>query len=359
LYRGYEIKNSIYEDQVYRIKQGFYRDLQGGSGSYSNKLFLVKAIYGKSLINDLPPNDPNNRLDLVSAGEANIHLFDQTAGVIFLQNENDTEKSKYASFLLGGNLFDLFDYYGEFAHRVNSGDKFFGFSGEDSYGGYFSLGYSTSGFGVSFELKDYQNLFIGSGISDPPTLVKEHIYKLLNRSTHVPIYFDESGLQLEFFLVPKEDHLITINHSRSKNELGESGFNSAEYFIDWQFTYKNQNQFKTFADYSFDQILSENARYTGGIYYTRTLPQNWSYSLETEFQHLERTYDKTEAFQNIYIGLILNHSTKFSAALVLEYTNDNKFADIPDTEKVESKQYFPGFNFSYKPNRKNTIQLFA
>jgi hypothetical protein len=257
LYRGYEIKNSVYEDQVYPIKQGFYRNLQGASGSYSNKLFTVKAIYGKLLINDLPPNNPNNRLDLVSAGEANINFFDQSAGVIFLQNDNDPEKSKYASFLLGGTLFNFFDYYGEFAHRVNSGDKIFGFTSDDSYSAYFSLGYSTSGFGVSFELKDYQNLFIGSGISDPPILVKEHIYKLLNRSTHVPIYFDESGLQAEFFIVPSEDHLITINHSRSKNELGESHFNSAEYFIDWQFTVKDQNQFKLFADYSFDEILSE------------------------------------------------------------------------------------------------------
>jgi hypothetical protein len=127
LYRGYEIKNSIYEDQIYRVKQGFYRDLQGASGSYSNKLFTVKGIYGKSLINDLPPTDSNNRLDLVSAGEANVRFLNQTAGVIFLQNDNDTEKSKYFSVLLGGNLFDLFDYHGEFAHRVNSGDKFFGF----------------------------------------------------------------------------------------------------------------------------------------------------------------------------------------------------------------------------------------
>ncbi len=75
LFRGYEIKNSIYEDQIYRVKQGFYRDAQGVSGSYSNKYFLVKALYGKPLINQLPINAPNNRLDLVAAAETNVSFF--------------------------------------------------------------------------------------------------------------------------------------------------------------------------------------------------------------------------------------------------------------------------------------------
>lgn len=359
LYRGYEIKNSIYEDQIYRVKQGFYRDLQGAFGGYSNKYFQVKALHGKSLINDLPPTDPDNRLDLVSAGEVDVQFLNQTAGVIYLKNQNDSENSDYVSSLLGGTLFNRFDYYGEFAHRVSGGEQFFGFSDEDSYGAYLSLSYSQPGFGVSFELKDYQNLFIGSGISDPPTLVKEHIYKLLNRSTHVPFFFDESGMQIEIFIVPATDHLITLNHSRSKNELGESNFKAAEYFADWQFTFKAQNQLKLFVDYSFDDLLFENARYTTGVYFTRTLPKKWSFSIESEFQHLERTFSETEVFQNIYAGLILNYSSQFSAAFVWEFTNDTKFADIANTAEVEKRQHYSGVNFSYKPNRKNTILFFA
>lgn len=359
LYRGYEIKNSIYEDQISRVKQGFYRDTRGFFGSYSNSFFQIKALRGKLLINQLPANAPNNRLDMVSAAETSFSFLNQHAGIIGLQNDNETERSKYISTFMGGNIFNIFDYYGEFAHRVNKGDKFTDFGTGNSYGAYFNLGYSTNGFGASFEWKDYQNFFIGSGISDPPTLVKEHIYKLLNRSTHVPYYFDESGIQLEFFIVPAENHLLTINHSRSKNELGATEFKSAEYFADWQFSLKKYNQFKIFADYSFDGILFETARYSGGLYYTRTLPKNWSYSLETEIQQIERTFSETQAFQNIYLGLLVNHSTKFSTALIFEFTNDTKVADIANTVQVETKQYYPGINLSYKPNRKNTIQLFA
>lgn len=359
LFRGYEIKNSVYEDQIYRIKQGFYRDARGVSGSYSNKYFQVKALYGKPLINQLPITDPNNRLDLVSAGEANVNFLNQNVGFIYMQNENETEILKYISTYLGGNIFEHFDYYGEFAFRTNEADYNANGEVEDSYGGYFNLTYSRSGFGVSFELKDYQNIFIGSGISDPPTLVKEHIYKLLNRSTHVPYFFDESGMQLEIFFAPAENHLITINHSRSKNELGETAYKSFEYFADWQFSYNPQNQFKIFADFSGDELLNENARYASGVYYTRVLPENWSFSVETEFQQIERTYAETESIQNIYSGVIVNYSPKFSAAFVWEFTNDPNVSDNPATEKVEKTQQYPGINLSVKPNRKNTIQLFA
>ena len=358
LFRGYEIKNSIYEDQIYRVKQGFYRDARGFAGSYSNHYFQVKALRGRSLINQLPPVNSDNREDLVTAGELDVHFFNQTIGGIFLQNENNQQKSQYLSTLIGGNIIRNLDYYLEVAHRVNDGQKFLRFSEDDSYGAYLNLNYSTIGFGITFELKDYQNLFIGSGISDPPTLVKEHIYKMLNRSIHVPYYFDESGMQIEIFVVPAENHLITINHSRSRNDLRQN-FDSQEYFADWQFTTQKQDQVKFYLDYSFDELLFENNRYATGFYFTRPLPDSWSVSLETEFQQIDRTFSETSSYQNLYAGLIFNRSTKFSAALIWEFTNDMKFADIASTEEIERTQYYPGINILYRPNRKNTIQLFA
>jgi hypothetical protein len=59
------------------------------------------------------------------------------------------------------------------------------------------------------------------------------------------------------------------------------------------------------------------------------------------------------------MGFIINKSPKYSAAFVWEFTNDPNVADNPGTEKIEKTQHYPGINFSYKPNRKNTIQLFA
>ncbi|QGY45244.1 hypothetical protein GM418_16670 [Maribellus comscasis] len=359
LFRGYEIKNSIYEDQIYRVKQGFYRDAVGFSGSYSNKLMHVKALRGKSLINQLPPTAHDRRLDLVTAVETKFKIANQAIGIIGLQNETKEKKSKYLSALISGNLLRFFDYYGELAHRINAGENFFSFENSDSYGAYFSLGFSKPGLGASLELKDYRNIFIGSGISDPPTLVKEHFYKLLNRSTHVPYYFDESGYQFELFFVPAENHLITVNHSHSKNDLGDKDYDSGEYFADWQFTFRSKNQVKIFIDYSYDDILFENARYATGFYFTHILAGDWSGTVESEIQQIERTITETQSFINLYTGFILNKSSRFSAAFVLEFTNDEKVADVANTKEIETHQFYPGLNFSLKPNRKNTLQLFV
>lgn len=360
LFRGYDIKNSVYENQIYRVKHGFYRDLLGAKAAYAGKYFSVKAIRGKSLISELPPGESNRRLDLVSAGEVGFNLSHQRIGTIYLHNENDLEKKQYLSAFIGGSFFRSFDYHAELAHLIGDEEGFFSFKEGDSYGIYFSLGYSTAGLGISFEFKDYQNLFIGSGISDPPTLVKEHTYRLLNRSTHVPYLFDESGIQLEIFFVAKEGHLLTVNHSRSKNEIGiGTTYKSAEYFVEWQFSRKNNDQLKVFADYSYDDVWAEGERYAAGIYYTHVLHNKRSLSFESEFQHLERTYNSTNKYQNIYTGLVYKYSTKISAGLLWEFTNDSKFADLSGTERVEKVQHYPGINVLFRPNRKNTLQLFA
>lgn len=359
LFRSYEIKNSVYEDRIYRIKQGFYRDALGFYGSYSNRYFQIKALRAKSLINQLPIISHENRLDLVTATETNVKLINQTLGFIFLENNHEGEKSDYLSTYLGGNLFQHFDYYGEFAHRINKREKLFGFKNDNSYGAYFSLGYSATGFGATFELKDYKNLFIGSGISDPPTLVKEHIYKLLNRSTHLPYLYDESGLQLEIYFIPSENHIITLNHSRSKNDVGNTQFKSAEYFADWQFPVHSANQFKIYLDYSYDEILSETGRYASGFYYTRNLKANWSFSFESEFQQIERTFSESKKFQNFYGALVLNYSTTFSTSFIWEYSNDTQYTDLPNTEEVETKQQYRGINIAFKPNSNNSLNLFA
>lgn len=360
LFRGYEIKGSVFESQVYRVKQGFYRDLYGFGGAYVGDKFTVKAIRGKSLINELPPFASENRLDLVSAGELNFNIGKQTIGGIYLNNKNSGEVSEYISLLAGGDIGSNFSYYGELAHRINSGESLFDFNEGDSYGIYFSVNYATGGFGASFEVKDYQNLFIGSGISDPPTLVKEHSYRLLNRSTHVPYLFDESGLQVELFYLPADNHVLTFNHSRSKNEFSEStSLKSAEYFLEWHYTANSGDQLKVYTDYSFDDVLAETGRLATGVYFTKVLPQRWSVSFESEFQHLEREFAEKNTYQNLYAGIIISKSTKFSTALVYEFSNDNKFVDLAATDEVETKQHYPGVNFSYKPNRSNTIQLFA
>ncbi len=358
LYRGYEIKNSVFEDQIYRTRQGFYRDTRGASVSYSNKSLTIKALHGKTLNNLLPPINSENRVDVVSGGEISGRFLKQRAGIIYLDTKSPAGRYNYLSSFLEGQLSKNLDYYIEFSHQINN-QQFFRLNDKNSYGGYLSINYSVPRFGLSFELKDYHNLFIGSGISDPPTLVKEHSYRLLNRSTHITNLTDESGLQLEVFYQPSPKHLITINHARAVNDFSTIKFNFYEYFIDWHIELNKSSRLKLFADYSLDEVVSEKNRISAGAYYTRLLKNSWSVSVETEFQQITKSFGESNKFNNVYAGFILSKSTKFSTALICEFTNDPVVADLSGTTKIETKQLYPGVLLNYKPDNKNSFQLFA
>ena len=71
LLRSYEIPSSVFEDQAYRIRQGFYRDLKGFKAAYNHKYFSLKVVRARSLLNLLPPgfDDDLRRPDLSEAME--------------------------------------------------------------------------------------------------------------------------------------------------------------------------------------------------------------------------------------------------------------------------------------------------
>ena len=78
----------------------------------------------------------------------------------------------YSSSYIQGSLPYHFSYYGEYARNLSDGTQYTDLSNPASYGTYLSLNHSLGGYGASLEYKSYRNLLIGSGISDPPTLVR-------------------------------------------------------------------------------------------------------------------------------------------------------------------------------------------
>jgi len=70
----------------------------------------------------------------------------------------------------------------------------------------------------SVEWKDYRAFALGS--NDPPSLVREHSYYLLNRSTHFLLARREEGFQLEGSYTLPAIGTITANSSRSDGHSG-------------------------------------------------------------------------------------------------------------------------------------------
>lgn len=355
LLRGYEIPGSIYEGRFDRARQAFYKDMQGASATMRLYDFKLKLLAGRTLQNQLPPLHDERRNDEVAAGELSYRLKDQELGLMWLSLRNPSQEAHYAAFHLGGSINKNISYYSEFAKKVEDEVGLFDFSQESSYGGYISVNYARGRSGVSLELKDYHNFIIGSGIADPPTLVKEHSYHLLNRSTHVSELYDESGFQIEAFTGIFENNLLTFNHARARNDFGTK-FDFQEYFLELSSTGISNWEYKAFMDYSSEDLLLEKHRMAGGGHIKQHFQNNWSAALNFEYQRIIRGEGTTkQLIDNTYTSLIFSRSTKFIAAIQMEVTNDAYVVEDPST----GSKFFPAINLSYRPIAGQTIQLFA
>ncbi len=356
LIRTYEIPGSIWETRGYRVRYGFYKDMKGIELKYRIKKFELKAIRGRVLDVTLPPTiekDVDRRPDLVEGGELRYNFKNQKVGFTFMRQTNTLASTGYASVYFDGNILKNVSIYGEFARRLDS-TSLLSLPGNAGFGAYTSLTYAHNRLGISLELKDYQNMSIGTGISDPPTLVKEQSYRLLNRSTHVPELTNESGYQLEIYYRFQNNSMLTLNHALAKNKISaEKSPVFREYFAEYRFSAGEKLSGQAFADYSKAPFVNENNRYAGGFLLELSHNSGFNSSLETELQYVERTTAKTVTFLNAYLAYTLSMTSKYSASLVYEYTSDPVHV-----ENNKNYNYYPAVSISYRPDSHNQIALF-
>ncbi|MEN8203480.1 MAG: DUF6029 family protein [Bacteroidota bacterium] len=361
LVRGYEIAGSVFEEESYRSRYGFYRDMLGFSAKYSGDIWYFQALRGKSLVNTLPPTLPVNerRIDLIEGMETGVSLFHQTLGLILMRNTNPFEKDNFYSLLLSGSVQGFISYNFEYAHNLGRDLPLFAMEDENRYGMYGSMSFSLGSFGLSFEYKNYHDLLIGTGISDPPTAVKEHKYKVLNRSIHVPQLIDESGIQVEVFYTFKNRDRLVFNYTHSLNELNEV-YSFNEIFLEYSFYPGLKNDVSLFADYASDEFKLEYTRYAAGGVWDYQVAGNWSTQLHLEYQFIEREFTEKDKMHNGVIILGVSKSSRLNVSMVWELSNDPYLTDRPDTGEFESSmRYWPGLEASYRINPTNILSVFA
>lgn len=354
LLRAYEIPASVFEDQGYRVRYGFYRDLRGFSAKYNWNWGYMKALRGVTLANTLPPTleEQERRPDLTEAVETGVNFFGQSAGIVLMRNTNDQSKDSFYALLLKGNISALLSYNLEFAHNIAPRSPLFGLEDDARYGIYGSLNYSYGSFGLSAEYKNYHDLLIGAGISDPPTLVKEHKYRLLNRNIHVPQYFNERGTQMEAYYSFRNGSRLLLNYARAVNELNRT-FVFSEYFAEYFFYAGSKSIFTVFSDYSREQIKFEDRRYTGGLTWEYAFRGRHSTLFEIEYQSIERNVTEPEVFGNFVLTAGYARSPGTSVSLTWELSSDSYLTSGADYRS------WLGMNISHQLNSHNTLSLFA
>jgi len=361
LMRGYEIAGSVFEEEAYRTRYGFYRDLLGFSVKYSGDLWYMNALRGKSLVNTLPPSldREERRVDLVEGMETGISLYYQTLGLILMRNSNPFEQDYFYSLLFSGSLPGIISYNFEYAHNLAEDIPLLAMDEMSRYGLYGSLSYSLGSIGLSFEYKNYHNLLIGTGISDPPTTIREHKYKVLNRSIHVPQLVDESGIQLEGYYTFKNHEHLVINYSRSLNQFWQE-FVFNEVFAEYSFYPGRKNNVTLFVDYASDQFKSEDTRYATGAIWDYSVIGNWSTQLHVEYQYIERELIDISTMHNVVAIIGFSKSPGLAMSVVWEMSNDPFLNDKPDTPDIETGfRHWPGIEASFRINPTNTLSVFA
>jgi hypothetical protein len=347
--RSFEIPGAVLEDLSYRSRQYFNRDIFGASARFQRKNFIVKALYGSPLNYVFPPTQDvkNRRSDTIAAVYSEYTIKNQTFGASAMKHSNSGNDKVFAMATASGNISQGLSYYTEVLKNV-SDFAVDDFSNQSSYAIYGGVNLSLTNLGLSVEYKNYKNFLIGSGINEPPALIREHSYRLLNRSTHVLQPQNETGYQIELFYTFPNLSTLTFNNSLAVNSFGKE-FVYHEYFIGYDFALIKKHDMKVFADYASDPFKLQENRVSAGMSTDWKLHETSAFKTEYEFQIFNRS---NEIFQNHVLVLGYAFKSKLICNIVTEFSNDSFIVTN------DSKIWFGG-NIKYQLNKSNNLQVFA
>lgn len=359
LLRSYQIPGGVLEDLTFRSRYFFNQDLLGGLVKYKFKNFTIKTLYGSPLNAVLPPNQEleDRRADQVAAADLSYAFENHSVGGAFMNLNNEFDQFSIVKIRGSGNLSQSLSYYTELAKNLDSEYVFTSFSPDNSsYAWYFNLNYYAENFGITTELKSYEDFLLGVGINQPPALVTQHVYRQLNRSTHVMNPTNESGYQIEaFYNFPGKDEeepsntILTVNHTLAINDFGRR-FVFREYFAEFASSL-GSHDYKVFLDYAEDPFKGQSGRISTGTYIDWKLTKKSGLSTEYEFQRFDRFGN---SFQNQLVAITYNYKSLFSGGVIAEYSDDDFLLDDGETGR-----FWIGTNFKYKPGFRNTFLLFV
>ncbi len=360
LLRSYEIPGTLREDVGLRVRQGFYRDIEGFLLKYQSRAVELKALRGRPLYNSFPPTFEREarRPSLLDGVEASVRVVkDLTLGSAYLRNDRDDKISKYSTVFLNANLPFALQIYSEFAQQLRPEQDLFDFSEGSSHAFYASANYVAGPLGLSVEAKDYNDFVLL--FNDPPQLIKEHPYVVLNRSTHLLEPDNESGWQAEAFLRFNAGHQLTLNATQAQNELFGRRTVFKELFAEFEYKIDEATALKVFADRSRDPFKLEEKRNAAGFYFDKEWPQQWGTILDVEYQTFERSFAPHENVKNYIVSFTLSRAPRFSAGALWERTTDVQLADNPVTDRIETKpRHWLGGTLGYKLNNQHFVNAF-
>lgn len=202
------------------------------------------------------------------------------------------------------------------------------------------LGLQGLHLGASWEYKDYQNFLLLGGVNEPPQLVREHSYVLLNRNTHIVDTMQEEGYQFESRVDYRRLATLVLNWSRAENRYLGALPNDPprparfrEFYA--EFTARSHGiSVSGFAGNSQDGAKLVFDRRTYGVY--TVVPLRGPHSLEVEYEQLtgvevRRSPAFPDAdFKDNYLAVSYAWAGIFSLTAVRETTDNPDEPGAPE-----------------------------
>ena len=241
IHRSFELPGVVLDDIGLRSRFGPSRDVdglfvEGSKGPVSGRLFGGRPTGGERS----PAHDElgeDRYFGQLAGGQAAVTpRRDLMVGAAYLRSSNPAGESEFGSGfvefdpLAGFHPVSL-PFYVEYAQQDGSLGEWFEFrNGEDvPHALYAGANLLWSTFALSAEWKDYRDFRLGT--NDPPSLVKEHPWTLLNRNTHVLNATDEEGFQIETSWGHRLGS-VTVNRSRADGVFGRQSRRFEETYVE-------------------------------------------------------------------------------------------------------------------------------
>ncbi|MGD9488301.1 MAG: DUF6029 family protein [Calditrichaceae bacterium] len=363
LLRTYEIPGVTFEDIGTRQHYGFFKDIEGVSAGYTGDFFQAKVLYGKPLDLTRPPTNDRDlrRPNLLQAGEINFSLGNlMTPGLLYLRQDYQNEITEFGGFNLSGNGISGSQYYVEYVQDLDDANDPFRLGTESRHAFYSSVSFSYNRISIIAEYKDYHEFTLN--FNDPPQLVREHSFILLNRSTHSVEPQDERGFQLESLINLNGLNTLTLNHARATNEFGSFKRTFQEYHADINYYLNDYFLIRPFINWSEDPIIDVYERMTAGITLEHDFLSIWSLAVDIQAQKFDRNYrfnqEQNHTTKNGYLGLSFTRAPNLAGGLAFELTNDPVENNTLNPLQNDIYKSWLGFSLNYQINQNHSTALF-
>ena len=181
---------------------------------------------------------------------------------------------------------------------------------------------------LSAEWKDYHQFRLGT--NDPPSLVREQSWPLLNRATHVLDADSERGFQLEGTGNLPGGVDVTANLSRSDGSPPGRTARFEESYLELHLVAPSEDRWEVsiFHDTGKDEFVFVRNRQAFGLNGTMRCTKVLSVTLDLERMDTERG---PESFTDFYYAATLARAETISLSLIMERTSDpQEQPNVPD-----------------------------